>query len=278
MRKRLWTGLALALALLLSAACGRKGREQTSSHAAAQPSYVKTASNPSGGAISNGAVQPENANSVEPRPSPFVSAPARRQSAGSRMPAPDAQKAAEPLVMATTAPPPPVNAVSPALPPPPVVKPAAPDASQLPPVLRTLCCVSTATYEPVRPNGFQRALQKVPGLRRLDMDPAAEPGYAPPQPVRDVRFAITPDSSPMLMRAGRMDLRATVDASGRVTRVALLSPRDEKLADLVAAAAREWRFAPAEVNGSPVPGDVMLHFDFDNTPAAQASVDVSKVH
>jgi TonB family protein len=111
----------------------------------------------------------------------------------------------------------------------------------------------------------------------LDSDAAAEPGYAPPQPVRDVRFAITPDASPMLMREGRMDLKATVDASGRVTKVELLSPRDEKLVGLAASAANGWRFAPAELNGSPVAGEVLLHFDFDNTPAAQAAIDASKI-
>ena len=59
-----------------------------------------------------------------------------------------------------------------------------------------------------------------------------------------------------------MDLKATVDASGRVTRVELLSPKDEELVRLAAYAAGTWSFVPAKVNDRAVPSEVILHFTF----------------
>jgi len=272
MSKKSRESLALAVGVsLLAVACGRGGREQSKAHPTAQVAQVAP-EKPAPEPVTS--EQPEIANSIAPLPSPFGSAPARKRSAGSRKPAPNAAKAAEPLVLATVA-----AAAQPvkiALPAPPSISPPAPDAGQLPPLVKTMCCVATAVYEPVRANGFERALRKVPGLRRLDTNAAAGSGYTPPQPVRDIRFAVLPDVSPLLMRRRRLDLKANVDASGQVTRVELLSPRDGRLADLVASAASAWRFAPAEVNGSPVPGEVLLHFDFDIPPTGRAAVDTAK--
>jgi TonB family protein len=59
-----------------------------------------------------------------------------------------------------------------------------------------------------------------------------------------------------------MDLKATVDESGRVTRVQLLSPKDEELVRLAAYAASAWPFVPAKVNEKAVPSEVILHFTF----------------
>jgi TonB family protein len=61
-----------------------------------------------------------------------------------------------------------------------------------------------------------------------------------------------------------MDLKATVNESGRVTRVQLLSPKDEELVRLAAYAASAWPFVPAKVNDRAVPGDVILHFTFSS--------------
>ena len=73
-----------------------------------------------------------------------------------------------------------------------------------------------------------------------------------------------------------MDLKASVDASGRVTRVELLSPLDEDLVKLAAYAANGWRFAPAALNDQPVSGEIILHFSFDTKSAAQTAIDESK--
>jgi hypothetical protein len=65
------------------------------------------------------------------------------------------------------------------------------------------------------------------------------------------------------MPKNQMDLKASVDASGRVTRVELLSPRDEYLVKLASYNAAGWRFAPAKLNDHPVSSEVILHFRFD---------------
>jgi outer membrane biosynthesis protein TonB len=59
-----------------------------------------------------------------------------------------------------------------------------------------------------------------------------------------------------------MNLRAFVDESGRVTRVQLLSPKNEELVDLAANAASNWPFVPAKLNDTAVPSEVILHFTF----------------
>ena len=292
MSKQLCRGLALAggLSLLLPGCARHENREQTTSHFSRQPSQVKpSVANPSVNSSSFAAdSQSADAGTVAPeRPSPFPAAlasepaaartPARTQPAGSRESKSNAKAATKPFIMpAATAASPMSNIVA-STPPPPAIKPPTPDASQFPPFLKTMCCAATATYEPVKPNSFRRVIQKVPVLRRLDPSSTGGQGFAPPQPLHDIRFALPPDAIPMLMRKKQMDLKASVDASGRVTRVQLLSPRDEDLVTRAADAANAWRFAPAQLNGHPVPGEVILHFSFDDSPAAQAAMDSSKV-
>jgi hypothetical protein len=59
-----------------------------------------------------------------------------------------------------------------------------------------------------------------------------------------------------------MDLKATVNESGRVTRVELLAPKDEELVRLASYAAGAWPFVPAKLNDKAVPSEVILHFTF----------------
>ena len=59
-----------------------------------------------------------------------------------------------------------------------------------------------------------------------------------------------------------MELKASVNEAGGVTRVELLSPKDEELVRLSSYAASDWSFIPARVNDKPVPSEVILHFDF----------------
>ena len=287
MSKQLCRGLAVACGLsLLLAGCARHGnREQTNSHSSRQPAQVKPS--PANLSVDSSpfiaaAPQSADAGSVAPEwPSPFpaalVSEPAVAQKpAGSRKSKSNANALTKSFIMPTATDANPMGRIVASTPPPPAIQPSAPDASQFAPFLNTMCCSATATYEPVKPNGFRRAIQRVPGLRRLDPSSTGSPGFVPPQPLHDIRFALPPDVSPTLMRKKRMDLKAIVDASGRVTRVELLSPRDEDLVTLAADAANAWHFAPAQLNGRPVPGEVLLHFSFDNSPMAQAAMDTSK--
>ena len=266
MNKRLCRGLVLALGLALAlAGCSRrKGNVQTNSHPAGQSVPANSAS------VTSSAPQSRGASAAEQdRPSPFVP----RQTAARIEPAVSPKSTPEPLVVATVEPA--GSKVTPTFPTPPVIRPPAADTSRIAPFLDTMCCVATATYEPVRPNGFQRVIQKVPGLRRLDRSAAADPSYTPPLPLFDIRFALPPNDRRLLMGKQRMDLKASLDATGRVTIVELLSPRNEPLADLAAGATHDWRFTPAESNGSPAPAEVLLHFDFANAPA-QAAMSASR--
>ena len=143
---------------------------------------------------------------------------------------------------------------------PPAVEPSAPDPG--PPLLleETTCCVATASYEPSMPNRLKRLIHEVPGFRKLNPD---DRGFVPPRPLHEIQISLPPDTSTLLMQTKRMDLKASVDVSGRVTRVELLSPRDEYLVKLAAYNATGWRFAPAKLNARPVSSEVILHFRFD---------------
>jgi TonB family protein len=124
------------------------------------------------------------------------------------------------------------------------------------------CCVGTATFEAARPALVRRVLGKVPGLRRIHQSPANTDGYVAPRPAREINLVLPPEARAALTR-GTMDLKATVNESGHVTRVQLLSPKDEELVRLAAYAAGNWPFVPAKINDEAVPSEVILHFTFN---------------
>lgn len=143
--------------------------------------------------------------------------------------------------------------------------PALPSITQSPASSRILgyktCCVGTATFEPARPALVRRMLGKVPGLRRIHQSPADTDGYVAPRPAREINLVLPPEARAALTQ-GTMDLKATVNESGHVTRVQLLSPKDEELVRLAAYAAGSWPFIPAKINDEAVPGEIILHFTF----------------
>lgn len=104
-------------------------------------------------------------------------------------------------------------------------------------------------------------LARVPGLRRIHQTPDSTDGYVAPRPAREISLVLPPEAGAALAR-GTMDLKASVDESGRVTRVELLSPKDEELVRLASYAAGAWPFLPARINDKAVPGEVILHFTF----------------
>lgn len=123
--------------------------------------------------------------------------------------------------------------------------------------------VARATYEAVRPSRIARVIQKVPGLRRLRRPPDSEEGFSPPRPMHDITFVLPPSSLPQNVERARVDLKATVNESGAVTRVELIAPKDVSLLDLASYAASGWQFVPARLNDKAVPSQVLLHFQFD---------------
>lgn len=268
----------LVLAPLLASCSRHRSQRQANSHPSLANSSSANLSLSSSG-FTSVAPGPEKTSEVGlERPSPFSSRPASARPA----PPPPAQSA-DPLpslslgqvgTKPSTIPiAPAINVkgqtLGPVLPLPPAIGQSTPDAGQLRPFLETLRYTATATYEPVRPSGFQRMIHKVPGLRRFNPSGTDVKGFVPPRPIHDIQFVLPPDASPALVQKKRMDVKATVDATGRVTRVELLSPRDEDLVTLAAYAANGWRFAPAELNDELVSAKIILHFSFDTNSAAQ---------
>ena len=124
-----------------------------------------------------------------------------------------------------------------------------------------LCCVARATYEPVRPHGLRRMIGKVPGLRRLQSED--DDSFSPPHPVRDITFVLPPGGNPVILQKKHIQLKANVDESGAVTRVELVTPKDDELLTLAADAASAWKFVPARLNDKTVPSQIIVHFWFD---------------
>lgn len=86
----------------------------------------------------------------------------------------------------------------------------------------------------------------------------------PPVPLRDSTPA--PDYPPSALRrrqGGTVLVRVEVDASGRPAGVALVQRSGSTDLDRAAMeAVREWRFQPAQRDGQPVPGSLVIPVDF----------------
>lgn len=132
----------------------------------------------------------------------------------------------------------------------------APKAS-VPVPFRDKPVVGTATLQPTKQGGLKRVL----GALRIHQKPEGQEGFVAAKPVRDITLVL-PAEMRSILEQGGMDLKATVDESGHVTRVQLLSPKDEELIRLAAYAAGYWPFTPARVNDKPVPSEIVMHFNF----------------
>jgi TonB family protein len=78
---------------------------------------------------------------------------------------------------------------------------------------------------------------------------------------------VSPDVSPGARRTItghiKVSARVSVDNSGNISAVTLASPGPSKyFAKQALAAARRWRFSPAQVNGQPSASEWILHFQF----------------
>jgi len=119
---------------------------------------------------------------------------------------------------------------------------------------------ATVTIGPAKPSALNRFIRRIPGLRRLQG--ASTRGFVPPRPIRRVQPSI-----PAPLRGTdapvAVDLKIRIDETGNVLRTELLSgdPR-EFAARQALGAARKWQFAPAELDGKPVPSEMVLHFKF----------------
>jgi TonB family protein len=109
--------------------------------------------------------------------------------------------------------------------------------------------------------------------------PASQPSVASDDKAAPTRTGIThgrvlqevsPDVSPGARRTItghiKVSVRVSVDNSGNISGVILVSPGPSKyFAKQALAAARRWRFSPAQVNGQPSASEWILRFQFGRT-------------
>lgn len=104
--------------------------------------------------------------------------------------------------------------------------------------------------------------------------PVPPDGRATPAPTGithgKVLQEISPDVSPGARRTItghiKVSARVSVDSSGNVSGVTLVSPGPSKyFAKQALAASRRWRFSPAQVNGQPSASEWILRFQFGRT-------------
>jgi TonB family protein len=73
----------------------------------------------------------------------------------------------------------------------------------------------------------------------------------------------------------RASIRVTVDSNGNVSNAAIDSTGSSYFADRALAAAKRWRFKPAQVNGHAVTSEWILRFEFTSSSAEVAPARVS---
>ena len=122
---------------------------------------------------------------------------------------------------------------------------------------REPCEFATATYEPAKAGRMRGLVRKIPGIHG-----SSAKDFVPARPLQEITFMLPLGSSPGVVATRRMDLKATVDPTGAVTRVELISPREEQLVEMASYAASQWKFSPAQANAKPVASEVILHFNF----------------
>ncbi len=169
------------------------------------------------------------------RPSPF-SAPAK--------PAPERHPLPATSSVAVTAPPPAASEVAP-------VK--RPTPEPLPEI--------AVQSEPVAGSRLNNVVSRIPLLRRLHHQ--ADP-VVPPTPLHRVSPELTAGERAELTNPVQVNVRVYVDEKGKVQYAELASDgkRHPNLASAAVFASRHWNFTPAEQDGQPVPGEVILHFRF----------------
>jgi hypothetical protein len=127
---------------------------------------------------------------------------------------------------------------------------------------------ATITYEPVRTPALQRVLQKFPGLRRLQRFEEGDE-FVPPKPRHELAFLVPAGTGREAAFHKPINLKVSLDESGKVTRVERLSKGP--MAGVAAHAALDWQFTPARWQDKPVASEVMVHLRFGGDPRSTAA-------
>lgn len=89
--------------------------------------------------------------------------------------------------------------------------------------------------------------------------------YTPPRPLRQVMPVSNLAGFGLKSQTGRVEVQVTVDESGHVKNLRLVSNREEAnslIANAVIAAARQWIFQPATLHGKAIATEERIVFDF----------------
>jgi hypothetical protein len=108
-------------------------------------------------------------------------------------------------------------------------------------------------------------LQSSPPPFSLPQAPAQEGPISPPRVVRQAAVTLSPTLRAMIVRDVTIQVKLSIDETGRVQQVSPINQGDGINAQLAAhavAAAKLWRFAPASRAGIPVPGEYTVAFRF----------------
>lgn len=88
---------------------------------------------------------------------------------------------------------------------------------------------------------------------------------------------VSPKASASIQGRVRVSIKVHVDQSGSVTGAEFLSPGSSKyFADLAMKSARKWEFAPAKQDGTYVPSDWILRYEFTNSGTKVSPQQISR--
>jgi TonB family protein len=97
-------------------------------------------------------------------------------------------------------------------------------------------------------------------------DQATSRGTAQGRVLQEVSPDVSPGARKTITGHIKVSVQVSVDSSGNVSAVRLVSPGPSKyFAEHALAAARGWKFAPPQVNGQASPSEWVLHFQFGRT-------------
>jgi hypothetical protein len=159
-----------------------------------------------------------------------------------------------------------VEAPPAALPEPPDLRPPA-TADALPTIgaiLTTPIPTAPDRFVNVHVNTAARPGRRFPLLGKSNRGAA----YTAPAPIREHLPEVSADLRRRVAHQVPIDVKVFVDATGKVEYAELLSSGagpNRELAMLAVFASRRWQFSPANLNGAPVPAEIVLQYRFGPT-------------
>ncbi len=134
----------------------------------------------------------------------------------------------------------------------------------------------STTYPPSSPVSQNQPQNSQPGTytspsTEPTSKPSAHPGVVPGSVLNRVMPDVSPEARHTITGHIKINVELNVDDSGNVSSARLKTSGPSKyFSSRALAAARQWKFTPAQVNGAHVPSEWLLRFQFAR-PAVQVS-------